>query len=345
MANNFFSRFPKIPYTISDGQQISLTDISKNVDADDFFATTSAYYTFYEIQDGERPDTVSYKLYENPDYHWTFFVLNNVLRAGMNSAWPLSLNQLERMLTREYDKYSVVSFMPYNDSNPGLNISGLMHLTNFHATYLPYLRIVNSQRTQKATVLKYDNSLLQLFIYDIENNDGTPVSSIKSFIESDFFQLSWYNPYVENTEEYITCNNLKNAFVRDVFDAYSEFDSGTAIDTSIYEGLLSQSDIDQAIANRQEQYVFNKRYKPVAQRSLKWISARDAASEYYEEINDTRRSKSAYDVLSNENLIVPKYISYYERETIINERKEKIRVVRKERINDFVSSYFNTLNG
>ena len=78
MAQNFFSRFPKIAYDIvGDGSFLSLTNIVNNVNINSLYTNESTYYTFYEIIDGERPDTVSYKLYGNPSYHWTFFIINN----------------------------------------------------------------------------------------------------------------------------------------------------------------------------------------------------------------------------------------------------------------------------
>jgi len=53
---------------------------------------------------------------------------------------------------------------------------------------------------------------------------------------------------------------------------------------------------------------------------------------------------SAFDIVSDETIVEPKYISFYEKEYEINARKEKIRVIRKDKINDFVNAYFNTLN-
>lgn len=344
MANNFFSRFPKIAYKIGDSEEVSLTNIVKNVDANDILASKSSYYTFYDIKDGERPDTVSYKIYESPEYHWTFFILNDRLRAGLNAAWPLSLNQLEHMIEREYDKYSVISFKPNDNDMNGLDTNGLVNLINLNNDYLPYLKLINPARSQKASILKYDDNLIQLFIHSIKNNDGTDVNSIKSFIESDYFQLSWDNPYEEGSEDYVQCNNLKSEFVLDNISLYAEFDPSTIIDPNIFIGLSTQVDIDAAIYDRQEQYVFNKIYEPVIQDSLKWISARDAASEYYIEEDGITKSISAYDVLVNDNTIFANYISNYEKESLLNDKKEKIRVVRKDRISDFVTAYFDTLN-
>ena len=57
------------------------------------FIDNSSAYTFYEIKNGERPDTVSQRLYGTPDFYWTFFVINEFLHDGYK-VWPLSQEQL-----------------------------------------------------------------------------------------------------------------------------------------------------------------------------------------------------------------------------------------------------------
>jgi hypothetical protein len=343
MANSFFSRFPKIKYNLGKAEYITLTNIIKNVDADDFFANNSAYYTYHNIQDGDRPDTVSYKLYENPNYHWTFFILNNDLRSGLNTNWPLSYFQLDKMLVREYDPYSVVTIKPHNEeTNTGLGGSGLANLLNLLSEYLQYLRLVNGAGLEEAKILRYDNDLLQFIIYDIvKTSTGLPVSEIKSFINSTTFKLKWVNPFEVDTDEYIACNELKLAFVNETISEYAKFDALTEINVSIFEGLETQEEIDDAVNARNAQYVFNKVYKGT---SFNWVSYRNAASEFYTEDSEgEQQSISGYDVVYSENTGA-KYISNEEKETLLNERKEKIRVVRKERMNDFIKAYFATLN-
>ena len=44
------------------------------------------YYENYAIQNGERPDALSYSLYKNPNHYWTFWLLNDHIRQ---QGWPL----------------------------------------------------------------------------------------------------------------------------------------------------------------------------------------------------------------------------------------------------------------
>ena len=58
--------------------------------------------TLYEditILDNERPDQTSFRLYGTPDFHWTFFLMNNKLRE---QGWPLSNAKAETYAKRKY---------------------------------------------------------------------------------------------------------------------------------------------------------------------------------------------------------------------------------------------------
>jgi hypothetical protein len=70
------------------------TIITKNID-------NVAFYSYYNIQDGERPDTVSQNLYGTPDYYWTFCIVNNELQNYWHD-WPKSSESLRKFAEAEY---------------------------------------------------------------------------------------------------------------------------------------------------------------------------------------------------------------------------------------------------
>lgn len=352
MANNFFSRFPTIDYNMDGrGSLLTLTDITKSVDVNDIYANNATYYTYHDIQDGERPDTVSYRLYSNPNYYWTFFIINNELRTGLNNSWPLSLNALERMIADEYDPYCAITFAPVSDLITGIGNSGLAQLIHMNESYLPYLRLRDENSSAQAKLLRYDNSMLQMVVSEVSNasGNGQPMS-LDPFLSSSYFTLVWVNPFdvLTETEQYNECEAARLLFISDTISVYSEFDSSAIPDPSLYDSLPSQAEIDAAIADYRADYVFGKQYFPAKKyspaRNLVWNSYRDAPATYYFITEEGNVSASAYDVITDPNIIVPNYISNAEKESIINSRKEKIRVIRPDRIAAFVSSYFSTLN-
>jgi hypothetical protein len=307
MSKSFFSRFPKVSYNIDGkGSLLNLTNIVNNVNIDLSYLNESTYYTFYEITDGERPDTVSYELYETPDYYWTLFIINNNLRNGLSDSWPLSNQQFDRMLSDEYEKYSSITFMPVTESNNGKVLSGLFNLTSLSSKYLPYLKLTDEGCIYKAKILKYDNHTLQLVIYDIRRIDNNSlVSNIQSFIKGNsYYKLMWDNPFESESDEYDECEELRKEFVNFHIDIYSQIDPNVIPDHDFGDSI---DEVDESVFNALSNYVFSKQFlaAPIV---LRWENYVNAASVFYiEDLDGNRITTAAYDVVINSNNIFPKF--------------------------------------
>ena len=118
---SYFTQFPhRTDYKIS----LVNDDLTKELEVDltfpDFFRHVALAYPkvndgkfFYEqirILDRERPDQLSYRLYGNERYYWTFFIINDKLRLGEAIQWPLSYEQLDLKLQREYEGETIVTY-------------------------------------------------------------------------------------------------------------------------------------------------------------------------------------------------------------------------------------------
>ena len=80
---SFFRQFPTINYDLKkDGSVMRMVNIFRNVRPLQNYVDNPSLYNFYEIKNGERPDTVSQRLYGTPDFYWTFFVINEFLHDG-----------------------------------------------------------------------------------------------------------------------------------------------------------------------------------------------------------------------------------------------------------------------
>lgn len=104
----YFKHFPRVDYKFGDewektggGQAVyEIThDIGAYVDIIDAVRQNSSYYSSYYILENDRPDVVSQKIYGSPAYHWTFFVMNDLLREF---GWPLTINELDKKIKRDF---------------------------------------------------------------------------------------------------------------------------------------------------------------------------------------------------------------------------------------------------
>ena len=85
---SFFTNFPLVDYKFGNEVDTALfQNLTVYVDLFDQIIDNTSLYTSYTIQDGERPDSLSFKLYGTVDHYWTFYLLNNKLRI---QGWPLT---------------------------------------------------------------------------------------------------------------------------------------------------------------------------------------------------------------------------------------------------------------
>ena len=89
---SFFANYPVIDYKFGDEILPSkFQDLSVYIDLLDQIVDDASFYEKYTILDGERPDTLSYKLYGTTAYYWTFFLLNEKIRR---QGWPLTFQEV-----------------------------------------------------------------------------------------------------------------------------------------------------------------------------------------------------------------------------------------------------------
>lgn len=88
----YFSNFTKTPYKFgNETYNTQFQNILTYVDIIDDIKDNLDFYEIYTIQN-ERPDQLSYKLYDTAEYYWTFFLMNDHIRR---QGWPMVGQQIE----------------------------------------------------------------------------------------------------------------------------------------------------------------------------------------------------------------------------------------------------------
>jgi hypothetical protein len=100
--SSYFENYKKVLYLFgNETSPVAFQDLSSYVSLIDKIGEQISAYIEYEIVDFERPDTLSYRLYGNAEYDWTFFLMNDKLRER---GWPLPLQDLYDVATKHYYK-------------------------------------------------------------------------------------------------------------------------------------------------------------------------------------------------------------------------------------------------
>ena len=176
---SFFKQFPTTNLQIAD-QVKRVVDIFRHVDVNDVLAYDISNYRLENIGDGERPDNLSQRLYGTPDYYWTFFIINENLKNGLDD-WPKSTEAMEKEFQREYDNLGVMAFKPFIANNfitatTAEGVDGLplpIQLGNIRNTLagldLSYEDLRMYRNFETAKVVKWDNYRQQLILTDFTN--------------------------------------------------------------------------------------------------------------------------------------------------------------------------------
>ena len=99
---SYFANYNKINIDI-DGKGVvdNLCNLTNRVKIKDTLINNLGYYDKVTVMEGERPDALSQRLYGTPEYHWTFFLLNDNI-SNIWSGWPMSNAQLVEYCTNKY---------------------------------------------------------------------------------------------------------------------------------------------------------------------------------------------------------------------------------------------------
>ena len=99
---SYFDKFPKIYYDANgDGKYKVMTDIISRVKLIDSVKENILNFDYYNVKDGETPEKIAHKYYDDPELHWTILVANEVI--DYYSDWPMSVQKFEQFVK---DKYS-----------------------------------------------------------------------------------------------------------------------------------------------------------------------------------------------------------------------------------------------
>ena len=354
---SFFSMFPYRYFDLQDNKVYRvITDIFRNVDVDDKLIDTITTYRSYYINDGERPDIVSNKIYSNPDYYWTFFITNDFLKEGILN-WPMSNAELERFIKDEYGKYSVMTFTPLVLADQEFTIEGsfdipsqVISYTKYYNTfvglpldeeYLPYLHLSAYSSTSfiaSSKIVRYDASTLQLWIEKIDNDSFYNVDSSVSN-----YKLEFLNTLAPSDEQYADVEQLKIEWNEKALLSLKVSDPSTYY---FYE----KTRIDTPAAFTYPVQLFIP--------SNIWQDSYNAAYNFYKQEDDgSARTVSYYDLMLNQiatlngqyNMTSLKntntdYISYIQNEYNINESRRNITVIDPPYISLFEESFKKALN-
>ena len=189
----FFKNFPVVNYNFGNESTPALfQNISVYIKLIDEIANDVAFYTTLHIQDYDRPDSLSYKLYDTTEFYWTFYYLNTHVRE---SGWPLPQQDLLAKSKKDYPNRSVIT------------------TGNISKTFLPGHTVEGKLSGSTGTVIKRYLDLGQIIIDSPNNFDvgerlepsinGEAFSADEVIVKSDTEQHLSVHHYENTSKEFV----------------------------------------------------------------------------------------------------------------------------------------------
>ena len=209
---NYFDLFPDVQLpSFSDKRKSSFDYITlKNLFKrgkirDDIFGSVAAF-SKYSVIDGERPDTVAKKLYDDENFDWVVLLSNNII--NVQNEWPMGQYEFQRYLDNKYSTDQLGEIHHY-ETNEIRNQAGIL-------------------------LLQGGLSVDADFTFNYTNNDGTieAVNNVKS--------VSYLEHEILKNDEKRSINVLRKKYIGIIIDDMKEImtytDSSQFINRKLKKG-------------------------------------------------------------------------------------------------------------
>ena len=97
----YFGSFPLIVYdSVGDGNFKIVTNLLKRVAMKSKVKANTLIFDTYDVKEGETPEMIANKLYDDPELHWVILYVNNI--TDRYHQWPMSYGQFNSFLNEKY---------------------------------------------------------------------------------------------------------------------------------------------------------------------------------------------------------------------------------------------------
>ena len=143
----YFSKFPKVLYNFGGNDVDVVTNVTVRFAIEKKLKENTVTYFNYTIRDGDTPEIIASKLYDNPEFHWIVMMLNDII--DVEEDWPLQYNALNRFIERKY------SAPEYADS-ANTSVSGIIWAQQNPHSYYKIITTVSPDGTENVKEFEID---------------------------------------------------------------------------------------------------------------------------------------------------------------------------------------------
>ena len=166
----YFERFPLIPYdSVGNGDFKYVTNLLKRIGVRAKVKTNISVFDTYDVKEGETPEMIADKLYDDPELHWVVLLMNDI--SDRYHQWPLNHNQF---IAHINDKYSDIDAVHHyeieqtsGDTTLKINI-GTDNTEHSGATAITNYEYEVAQEDKKRKIRLLDPEYIEAFVVEYQ---------------------------------------------------------------------------------------------------------------------------------------------------------------------------------
>ncbi len=124
------------------------------------YKTSLAMFNEYVVMNGERPEDIALKFYNNPFYNWVLLVINDI--TNFHEQWPRSTQQLQEYAAAKYDNPSATKDYVTYEVKKGNDIivpAGKIVPSTFQVTYYDGSTTVTANPVASRSYYQYEEEI------------------------------------------------------------------------------------------------------------------------------------------------------------------------------------------
>ena len=180
----FDNNFPTIVYdSAGDGTFKDVKNLLRRVALNTKVKTNTLLYDTYDVKEGETPESIADKLYDDAELHWVIMLVNDI--TDRYHQWPMRYSQFLQYVNDKYDDVNAVHHYEIAQTSGNTNTkievysnSALFSGDNdFYgtATAITNLEYEESLQDQRRKIKLLDPQYLPQFISEFESLMGESI--------------------------------------------------------------------------------------------------------------------------------------------------------------------------
>jgi hypothetical protein len=173
----YFANFPLIPYdSVGDGNFKLVTNLMKRVAIRAKVKTNTMLFDTYDVKEGETPEMLADKLYDDSNLHWIIMYVNNI--TDRYHQWPLSTPQFLAFLNDKYSNPDGTHHYEITQTSGNTTVTidiGSDNTSHAGATLVTNREYEESRQDTLRKIRLLDPAYVDQFVEEFENLIGASV--------------------------------------------------------------------------------------------------------------------------------------------------------------------------